>query len=31
MHYQLNGYEFEQALGDGERQQSLTCCMQFMG
>ena len=25
-HQWLNGYEFEQALGDGERQGSLTCC-----
>ena len=25
-HHQLNGHEFEQALGDGERQESLTCC-----
>ena len=25
-HYQLNGHEFEQALGDGERQGSLPCC-----
>ena len=24
--YQLNGYEFEQALGDGEAQGSLECC-----
>jgi len=24
-HYQLNGQEFEQALGDGERQGSLVC------
>ena len=22
----LNGHEFEQALGDGERQRSLVCC-----
>ena len=26
-HYWLNGHEFEQALGDGEGQQSLACCM----
>ena len=25
-HHQLNGHEFEQALGDGERQRSLACC-----
>ena len=25
-HHQLNGHEFEQALGDGERQRSLMCC-----
>ena len=25
-HHQLNGYEFEQALGDGEGQGSLECC-----
>ena len=25
-HYQLNGHEFEQALGDGEGHGSLTCC-----
>ena len=25
-HHQLNGHEFEQALGDGERQGSLVCC-----
>ena len=25
-HYQLNGCEFEQALGDGEGQGSLVCC-----
>ena len=25
-HHQLNGHEFEQALGDGEGQESLTCC-----
>ena len=25
-HHQLNGQEFEQAPGDGERQGSLVCC-----
>ena len=25
-HHWLNGYEFEQALGDGEGQRSLVCC-----
>ena len=25
-HHQLNGFEFEQALGDGEGQGSLACC-----
>ena len=25
-HYQLNGHEFEQVLGDSERQESLACC-----
>ena len=25
-HHQLNGHEFEQALGDGEGQGSLACC-----
>ena len=25
-HHQVRGYEFEQALGDGERQGSLVCC-----
>ena len=25
-HHQLNGYEFDQALGDGEGQGSLACC-----
>ena len=25
-HHQLNGDEFEQALGDGEGQGSLACC-----
>ena len=26
LHHQLNGCEFEQALGDGEVQESLVCC-----
>ena len=25
-HHQFNGYDFEQALGDGEGQESLVCC-----
>ena len=25
-HYQLDGHEFEQALGDGDGQESLVCC-----
>ena len=25
-HHRLDGHEFEQALGDGERQGSLLCC-----
>ena len=25
-HHWLNGYEFEQTLGDGEGQRSLVCC-----
>ena len=25
-HHQLNGHEFEQALGNGEGQGSLACC-----
>ena len=25
-HHKLNGYEFEQALGNGEGHRSLTCC-----
>ena len=25
-HHQLNGYEFEQALGDSEGQEILACC-----
>ena len=30
-HHRLDGHEFEQALGDGEGQGSLACCMQSMG
>ena len=26
-HHQLNGHEFEQALGDSEGQGSLACCI----
>ena len=26
LHHRLNGHEFEQALGDGERQGGLVCC-----
>ena len=25
-HHRINGHEFEQAQGDGERQESLACC-----
>ena len=25
-HHRLNGYEFEQTLGDGEGQEASTCC-----
>ena len=25
-HYQLDGHQFEQTQGDGERQGSLACC-----
>ena len=25
-HHRLNGHEFEQALGNGEGQESLVCC-----
>ena len=25
-HHRLNGHEFEQTLGDSERQESLACC-----
>ena len=28
-HHGLNGYEFEQAPGDGEGQGSLECCSQY--
>ena len=28
-HHRLDGYEFEQALGDGEEQRSLECCSQW--
>ena len=30
-HHQLNGHEFEQALGDGEGQGSLACCSPWDG
>ena len=30
-HHRLDGYEFEQALGDSEGQGSLACCVQPMG
>ena len=30
-HHQLNGHEFEQALGDGEGQGSLVCCSPWGG
>ena len=30
-HHQLDGHEFEQALGVGDGQGSLSCCMQYMG
>ena len=30
-HHRLNGYEFEQALGDGEGQGVLTCCQGSTG
>ena len=29
-HHQLNGHEFEQTLGDGERQESLACCSSWV-
>ena len=25
-HHRINGHEFEQTPGDGERQESLVCC-----
>ena len=30
-HHQLDGHEFEQALGFGDGQGSLACCGQSMG
>ena len=30
-HHQHDGHEFEQALGVGDGQGSLACCMQSMG
>ena len=30
-HHQLNGHEFEQALGNGEGQGSLVCCSPWDG
>ena len=30
-HHQVDGHEFEQALGDGDGQQSLEYCMQSTG
>ena len=30
-HHQLNGYESEQASGDGEAKGSLACCSPFSG
>ena len=30
-HHQLNGYEFEQTLGDSEGQGSLACCIPWSG
>ena len=30
-HHQLNRYDFEQALGDGEGQGSLACCSPWGG
>ena len=30
-HHQLKGHEFEQPLGDSERQGSLACCSQRVG
>ena len=28
-YHRLNGHEFDQALGDGEGQQSLACCSPY--
>ena len=30
-HHQLDGHEFEQALGVDDGQRGLVCCMQSMG
>ena len=30
-HHDLNGHEYEQALGDGEVQGSLVCCILWGG
>ena len=30
-HHQFDEHEFEQALGVGDGQESLVCCMQSMG
>ena len=30
-HHRLNGYEFEQTLGDGEGQGNLACCISWDG
>ena len=30
-HHQLNGHDFEQALGDGEGPGNLACMLQSMG
>jgi len=30
-HHRLNGHEFEQTLGDGERQGNLACCRSWGG
>ena len=30
-HHWLNGHEFEQALGDAERQGNLACCSSWRG
>ena len=29
-HHQINGHEFEQALGDDEGQRSLACCIPWV-